>query len=223
MSQVAFGSTRVMATGAVMGQATGTAAALCAKRGCFSQELGKDGIKDLQQQLLKDDAYIIGASSSDSYDLARKAEVRASSGLAGNPAGNVINGVHRRVYDQSNRWVSDPKQSLPQSIELRWSEPQRIREVHLVFDSGLNRRLSLSLDNRYNTKMLHGPQPETVKDYELQVLDGENTKTVATVQGNYQRRRVHTFDPVSAKGLRLLVKETQGDASARVFEVRAYG
>lgn len=223
MSHVAFGSTRVMATCSTMGQATGTAAAMCAKRGCMPRELGRDGIKDLQQQLLKDDAYIIGAVNSDPLDLARKARVTASSELEGNPAANVINGVHRRVYEKSNRWVSDPKQSLPQSIELRWTEPQRLREVHLVFDTGLNRRLSLSLDNNFNTKVLRGPQPETVKDYELQVLDGESARKIASVQGNYQRKRIHTFDPVSAKGLRLVIKGTQGDASARVFEVRAYG
>ncbi|HSW44684.1 MAG TPA: hypothetical protein VLM89_03845, partial [Phycisphaerae bacterium] len=136
---------------------------------------------------------------------------------------NVINGVHRMVYDKTNRWVSDPKQPLPQWIELRWPEEQRLREVHLVFDTGLNRRLTLSLDLHYNKKVLRGPQPETVKDYELQVLDGEQAKTVAGVQGNYQRKRIHTFDPVAAKGLRLLVKGSQGDASARVYEIRAYG
>jgi hypothetical protein len=46
---------------------------------------------------------------------------------------------------------------------------------------------------------------------------------VASVQGNYQRKRIHTFDPISPKGLRLVVKGTQGDASARVYEIRAYG
>ncbi|HSW46270.1 MAG TPA: FAD-dependent oxidoreductase, partial [Phycisphaerae bacterium] len=93
MSHVAFGSTRVMATCCVMGQAAGTAAAMCAGRGAFPRELGRDGIKDLQQQLLKDDAYIIGATNNDPADLARKARVKASSELAGNPAANVINGV----------------------------------------------------------------------------------------------------------------------------------
>ena len=223
MSQVAFGSTRVMATASVMGQAAGTAAAMCASRGCGPRELDRDGIKDLQQQLLKDDAYIIGARNNDPADLARKADVQASSELPDCPARNVINGVHRRVYDKTNRWASDPKPPLPQWIELRWPEAQRIREVHLVFDTGLNRRLSLSLDTHFNTKLIRGPQPETVKDYVLQVLDSEKVKTVASVQGNYQRKRVHTFEPSLAKRLRLVVKATQGDASARVFEIRAYG
>ena len=221
-SHVAFGSTRIMATGAMMGQATGTAAALCVKRGCMPRELGRDGIVDLQQQLLKDDAYIVGASNHDPADLARRAKVAASSESADCPAVNVINGVHRRVYDKMNRWVSDPKQPLPQWIELQWPEAQRIREVHLVFDTGLNRRLALSLDTRFNAHVVRGPQPETVSDYELQVLDGDNAKTVASVRGNYQRRRIHAFEPVSAKRLRLAVNATQGDASARVYEIRVY-
>ncbi len=222
-SHVAFGSTRVMGTCAVIGQAIGTAAAMCVKRGCTPRELGRDTIKDLQQQLLKDDAYIIGASNSDPDDLARDARATASSELADSPAANVINGVHRRVYATSNRWVSDPTQPMPQWIGLHWASQQRLREVHLVFDTGLHRRLRLSAAAHTDREIIRSPQPETVKDYELQVLDGEGAKTVAAVQGNYQRKRIHTFDPVTATGLRLMVKATQGDASARVYEIRTYG
>ena len=71
------------------------------------------------------DAYIIGASGSDPHDLARSARVRASSETPGSAAGNVINGIHRGVYADTNRWMSDPKQSLPQWIELRFPEPKR--------------------------------------------------------------------------------------------------
>jgi len=222
-SHVAFGSTRVMGTCSVIGQAVGTAAALCAKQSCTPRELARDGITTLQQQLLKDDAYIIGVTNQDPDDLARKATVRASSQIPEGPAANVINGVHRRVYSKTNRWTSDPKQPMPQWIELRFDRPVRITEVHLVFDSGLNRRLTLSHQNRLNARMIHGPQPETVRDYELLVLDGQSAKKIVAVQGNYQRKRIHRFEPVTATGLRLVVKATNGDPSARVFEIRAYG
>jgi len=221
-SHVAFGSTRVMATCSVAGQAAGTAAAMCARHGCLPRELGRDAIKDLQQRLLKDDAYVMGAANSDPYDLARGADVRASSQAPSGLAANVVNGIHRGVFDKTNRWISDPGQSLPQWLELRFREPRRLREVHLVFDTGLNRRLSLTYNERLNARMIRGPQPETVRDYELRVLAGTSAKSVAQVKGNYQRKRVHSFDSLAADGIRLTVGATHGDASSRVFEVRAY-
>lgn len=221
-SHVAFGSTRIMATCAVMGQAVGTAAAMCARRNRTPRELGRDAIADLQQALLKDDAYIIGVTNSDPADLARSATVRASSETPGGPAANVINGVRRGVYAESNRWISDPQQALPQWLELRFRRPQRIREVHLVFDTGLNRPLTLTHSDAFHRRMAEGPQPETVRDYELHVVSGTSTNAVAKVQYNYQRRCVHRFEPATADGIRLLVQATNGDASARLFEVRVY-
>lgn len=221
-SHVAFGSTRVMATCSVMGQAVGTAAALCARGDALPAALARDGIAELQQLLLKNDAYIIGVGNSDAADVARKADVTASSETAEGPAANVINGIHRGVGSTTNRWISDPSQGLPQSIELRFREPARIREVHLVFDTGLNRPLTLTHSDGFHRRMAPGAQPETVRDYELQLIDGESAKTVADVGGNYQRKCIHRFDAATAGGIRLTVKATNGDKSARVFEIRAY-
>lgn len=220
-THVAFGSTRVMGTCSVMGQAVGTAAALCVREGILPFEL-KPHITALQQMLLKADAYIIGVTNSDKYDLARSAEVIASSETPEGKAINVINGVRRGVGDHSNRWISDPRKGLPQWIELRFHEPVRIREVHLVFDTGLHRPLTLTHSDSYNARMIRGAQPETVRDYDLQVIHGTSTTTVATVRGNYQRLRRHRFAPHSATALKLVVHATNGDPSARLFEIRAY-
>lgn len=221
-THVAFGSTRVMGTCSVVGQAAGTAASLCVRYNCTPRELGKEAIKELQQLLLKQDAYIIGVTNSDPYDIARTAEVKASSEVRGCEAVNVINGISRGVYERKNRWASDPTQPMPQWLELHFREPKRIREVHLTFDTGLNRELTLSFVEAANGRMVWGSQPETVRDYELQVLDGNNAKTVVKVEGNYQRKRVHQFEPQFATGIRLVVHTTNGDKSARVFEVRVY-
>ncbi len=44
-----------------------------------------------------------------------------------------------------------------------------------------------------------------------------------SVRGNHLRHRVHRFDTAPAGDrIRLTVHATQGDAHARVFEVRAY-
>lgn len=59
-SHVAFGTTRVMATCAVIGEAAGTGAALCAAMGVSPRELHARHLAALQQTLLRQDASIIG-------------------------------------------------------------------------------------------------------------------------------------------------------------------
>jgi hypothetical protein len=78
-SHAGFGATRVMATCAAMGEAVGTAAALSLQRGCTPRALGQQHIHALQQQLLKQDAPLMGLRNEDEHDLARRARVSASS------------------------------------------------------------------------------------------------------------------------------------------------
>jgi hypothetical protein len=42
------------------------------------------------------------------------------------------------------------------------------------------------------------------------------------VKNNFLRHRIHRFPTVTASKLRLTAEETNGDDSARVFEVRVY-
>ncbi|PWU08683.1 MAG: FAD-binding dehydrogenase [Verrucomicrobia bacterium] len=82
VSHVAFGSTRVMATCAHNGQATGMAAVLCRKYGLSPRELGlAPHIHRLQNELLKTGQHIPGLRLKDTSDLARKATISASSHL----------------------------------------------------------------------------------------------------------------------------------------------
>lgn len=74
-SHVAFGSTRVMATCATIGQAVGTAASLAAAHGLSPREVDA---RSLQQQLLRDDGSIFGIAEARDGDLA---SVTASSWL----------------------------------------------------------------------------------------------------------------------------------------------
>ncbi|MDD9265802.1 FAD-dependent oxidoreductase [Paenibacillus sp. GCM10023248] len=80
-SHVAFGTTRVMATCAVIGEAAGTGAALCVQKQATPRELYRKHLQELQQTLLRQDASIIGLRSEDTSDLARRAQITASSTL----------------------------------------------------------------------------------------------------------------------------------------------
>lgn len=79
VTHIALGTVRVEATLSTVGQAAGTAAALCVQRDVTPRELGERHIKELQQRLLKDDQYIPELANEDPADLARTAKVTASS------------------------------------------------------------------------------------------------------------------------------------------------
>lgn len=225
-THVAFASTRVMGTCAVMGQAVGTAAATFLRRGGgrIANLSSVEALREIQQDLLRDDAFLLGVGNEDAGDLARDAAVSASSEAGGREACKVLNGITRETRASWGAWAADDfngweSRELPAWIELALSESTEIREVHLTFCSGLQRELTLTPSDYVTAKTVRGAQPEVVKDYDL-ILDGE---VVASVRGNYLRKRVHRLE-AGARGrtLRVQVLATHGAPCARLFEVRIY-
>jgi len=78
-THVAFGSTRVIATLCTLGQAIGAAAYLCKEHDLTPRGVYENKIKDLQQLLLREDQYVVGAKNTDEEDKARRASITASS------------------------------------------------------------------------------------------------------------------------------------------------
>ncbi|WP_166848128.1 FAD-dependent oxidoreductase [Isoptericola sp. BMS4] len=78
-THIAFGAARVMATCGAMGQAAGTAAALCVQHGTTPRGIYTDHLAELRQTLLRWDAPAVGIANEDPTDLARRAAVSASS------------------------------------------------------------------------------------------------------------------------------------------------
>ncbi len=226
-THVAFASTRVMATCAVMGQAIGTAAALAAPLGARSiaEHFSPAEISRLQQRLLRDDAFVPGLRHIDSGDLARTARVSASSETPAGSAAAVLDGITRELRADFGPWADGATHrwesaALPAWLELAWSAPQPIAEIHLTFDSGLERELTLSASDAATCKMVRAAQPELVRDYEI-LLDG---RPAITITDNLHRKRIHRLPaPVVASRLRLQVTSTHSVPHARVFEIRAYG
>ena len=79
VTHVALGTVRVQNTIATMGQAVGTAAAMCLKLNETPRGIYQRHIKELQQTLIKDDMYIPGFVNEDEGDPCRTAKVTASS------------------------------------------------------------------------------------------------------------------------------------------------
>ena len=140
-SHVAFTSSRVMATCAVMGQAVGTAAALCGAQKLLPREFGADPsrVKELRQVLLRDDQTIRKARNEDPLDLARQAEATASDEMPEGAAEHVLNGFVRDLPEKTdNRWAArmGPEGAW---LQLAWKKPVRLREVQITFDTGFQR------------------------------------------------------------------------------------
>jgi FAD dependent oxidoreductase len=226
-SHVAFSSTRVMATCAVMGQAAGTAAALCVRHGIAPHDLYRDKPKlaQLQQTLLRDDQTIKNLRNADPGDLARSARVTASAERPDVPATNVVNGLTRAIPGgATNRWAAVLASPDSTWLMLEWDAPRTIRHVQLVFDTGFQRELTLSKSDAATSGTIRAAQPETVRDYTVSYRTAPDAPDIvlATVKGNHQRVNRLEFEPVKARALRIAVHATNGDPLARIFEVRCY-
>ena len=233
-THIAFASTRVMATCAAMGQGVGTAAALAVRSRLAPAQIAEDAafLQILQQQLLRDDAYLIGRTNEAHADAALRATVTASSFAPGGEPANVISGQTRSVHGVkgspadrarpgTHRWRSDPTRPLPQSLQLTWPAPITAHRVQLIFDTGMSRPLTFTLADGYVRLMTWGqPQPETVRDYRIEVLVDDVWQCVAEIAGNYQRRRVHPIEASPFTALRVVVTATNGHEETRIFEVR---
>ena len=80
VTHAAFSSTRIMNTCALTGQAAGTMARHVIRAGKPPRRLlQEDRIEPIRQELLAEDMFIPGCRNDDGDDLARKAEIEASS------------------------------------------------------------------------------------------------------------------------------------------------
>ena len=220
-TKMAFGSSRVMGTCSVGGQAVGTAAAMAARYGCTPREIGGH-MDELQQTLLKDDCYIPGFANHDPADKARNAKVSASGWTVGNEPEKVINGVSRTVGEESNCWEAKIGESGA-TITLDFDHTVSLSEIRLTFDPNLSREIMPSLTKNVRDRQVKGMPDELVKDYRVQLfLNGQEVFAKA-VQENYQRLNCIALDSeILCDRMIITVQRAHGIDCARIFEIRAY-
>jgi len=137
-SHVAMSATRVMLTSSTLGQAAGTAAALCVQHETTPRGVFFNYLDDLQQQLLKDDAHLVELPNRDPRDLARTAKATASSVKQWPDGGTmdaaaVNDGYAFAHVGKPSSWSPDPRQPGPAWLELAWDRPQTFNMVHVTF------------------------------------------------------------------------------------------
>ncbi len=234
-THVAFSSTRVMATCAIIGQGVGTVAAHCGLHSIPIAELPENSLAlaQIHQRLRRDDAFVIGQPTVADDEILFRAKITASSSQTLGAAENVRSGQTRSVHGSrgaplhranpgSHRWMSDPAEGFPAWLQLEWDKPVEIHSIQLVFDTGLHRHLTLSHHDGYTARMVWGrPQPETVRDCLIEYLDKGEWRTAMEVSDNYQRLRRHGFEsPVQPQAIRIIVSGTNGIDHARIMSVQ---
>ncbi len=230
VSHVAFASTRVMGTCAIIGQAAGTAAAICIKEKILPCML-KNHISVLQQQLLKDDCFIPGVINEDSRDLARIAKISSSGCAEGCEPEKVINGVARSQKGNANCYLSPSLNTGEQWIKLKFTQAVKISELHLKFENNLQREQTISISRHVISKQLPVVSPELVKDYRIELYkDGGKVFTKKTCDNIFRFNKTILETPILADSIKIILLGTNYNADyeenkenrAKIFEVRVY-
>ena len=222
VSKMAFGSTRVMGTCAIGGQAVGTAAAMCIQYNCMPKGI-LSHMEELQQALLKDDCYIPGLQNMDEKDLARTAVVTASSAREGFGPEQVINGISRGEGPARNLWISDGKHTQEDPwISFELKEKSTVSQVRLTFDSNFHYPIKITLSAKRQKQQRIGVPIELVKNYTVTLWNGGEKAAKKTVSDNVQRVNAVDFLPTLCDRVTVTVHDTNGAEDVRIFEVRIY-
>lgn len=217
-TRLGMASTRIIATCAVGGQGVGTAAAFCHKYGCKPREL-MPHIKEVQQTLLKQDAFLPGFVNEDEADFARKATFTATAETEEGKASNVNNGIARTYLGQFNGWQA---KNVGETLTMTLNEPVELSSVQLTFDSNFKYPIRVTMAPLRQAQQRPGVPMELVKDYTIKLMrNGEVVKSI-DVEGNYLRQNVISFEKTLCDRVDFQFHATNGSEAVTVFEVRAY-
>lgn len=221
-SKMGLASTRIIGCCAVGGQAVGTAAALCKKYGIDNTRGLAPHIGELQQMLIKDDAFLPGFVNEDAADFARNAKFTASSYVQGGEPCNVIDGITRRLDGVTHAWVSDGISDEGETLTMTLDKAATLSQLRLTFDSDFAYPIRVTMAYNRQVQQRVGVPAELVKDYTVTLKkDGKAVRTIE-VKGNYQRLNVLDFEPTECDSAEICIASTNGADKITVFEVRAY-
>lgn len=213
VTHAALSSTRVMATCAVIGQAAGTAAALCVRHDCDPRALSSGArLRELQMTLLDDDCWLPGVARPVS-ELSRTGRLCSDEGVG---EALLLDGLDRDRENEPHAWAGRPGVG---SVEYRWNAPVNVGGVRLVFDSDLSNDKRMAHTYPQNGSRRAVPA-SLVRSFRLETLGADGGWTVAHRTVDNRHRLVRVPLPAQTAGLRLVPEETwagEAGAEARVF------
>jgi hypothetical protein len=199
-------STRVMATCSVLGQATGTAAAIAVQNSCDNRAVFTDHLDRLQRRLLDHDQWLPGKRRPVA-PLSRPEAARYQAS-AGNPE-VLRDGYDRPTEKETHRW--DGKAG--DWIEIAWEKEQTVRRVRLTGDSQIHRTKQMPCSYPRKGYNRHIPNP-LPRDFRIEAKKRDGTwKTVDRITDNEKRCIQWVFScSVRTKALRLVLERPWGES-----------
>lgn len=208
VTHAALSSTRVMATCSLIGQAAGTAAALCIKHDCDPRSLSSgERLRNLQQTLMDDDCWLPGFTRGID-PLAQSAKLTS----ACDGVFTLLDGMDRDRPEAAHAWEG----RVGESVEFSWKQRMPIAGVRLVFDSNL--QLHKRMPCSYPYREGRGAVPKSlIKAYRLEAKNASGEWEVVFRETNNFQRLVRVPLALESEAIRFLPEETWGDEAARLF------
>ncbi len=214
VTHIAFGSTRVMATCGVVGQAAGTAAAMAVQADGDPRHVN---IKDLQHNLMRDDCFLIGQ-----HLQTPDAVATASSCENGFDAANALDGYLRAAEENAHAWMPAQGDEAPW-IQVAYGKEKQVKQVVLRFDSNCSCKLAISISDWWKARVTKGIPAELVKSYTLELLRNGECVYRHEENQNYLRHSILDLsEAVPCDALRLTIHATHGVQQPKVFQVELY-
>ncbi len=167
VTHAALSSTRVMGTCSLLGQAVGTAAALCRRGGIMPRDLKDRLVKELQQDLLNDGVFLPGVKS-EVGRLAKTAEINISK----DDRAALFNGIERPQKDGGKNCIILSKGA---KLIFDLKKPAKIEQLRLMFDPDFTRE---SITPHFKLQLFASKLNEG--------LDFEPLKTAATIVRSFR-------------------------------------
>ena len=218
-THIALSSSRIMATCALQGQAVGTAASICNQKNVNPREVGKMYIKELQEQLLRDDVFIPKRPANDVEDLAKKANLIFGSSTSSGDAKNLLNGMSRDIDGKINHWKSD---GLNAGLQLEWESPVVLSSIEMKCDTNVKRNIMMRKDSKNDDLYGNSVPKEMLKALSFEARINGSWVSLGKIKDNRTRLIKMKFDRVKTTAIRVKMMETYGAKNVKLFEVRCY-
>ncbi len=204
-THMAMSSTRVMGTCCSMGQAVGTAAALVGRLGVDPLSLGEH-IDELQQTLLRDDAYLPW--------IAQRFSPATSAGELAATRGDpevLRDGISRPVGDETHRWSCH----AGDHVTLKFAKPSRIDQATIIFDSALDKLIQMSYLQKDD--QLTAPPDTLVMAFRIDGLSADGEWTAIHQEKDNHQRLVRVPVGKRLEGIRIVIEETWGTEETNLY------
>lgn len=209
----ALSSTRVMGTCSLIGQAVGTAAALCSAKSISPAEISSSHIQLLQEHLMEDDCWLPGLAKP-LTPLMQDAKIDSSDS---GDISALINGHERSIGNDDNAWEAPAGKPLT----LQWEAPRQVDCLRLVFDSDLSASKRMPCLYPHDEKALRMPT-QLVREFRIEIQT--NSGQWETIHHEKDNKRRLVVIPIK-RGIRTIrwVGESNwgGTDMIRVFSIEA--